>query len=401
MNRSLVACLLPLCLAPPSRAAGQKGPELQPPLIQSSLPTGELLSSLVERFNEQNPHGTLRCRPADKLRSAKSLINHQCDAVFREMRWVAFEDRELRRAFGDPANVPAFEVATVVVHVIVSSENPLTSLSLGDLEDLFTGRTSDWEAVGEAGLAGPVEFFSPPIAALDSYVMRLRGMRGRQFAERLRDYRSVPLRQMVSRQQLMQVVAKEPNAIAFLGTGPDTSFPQGVTVIAIRAKDDSSPIEPTQEELMEGRYPIMEPVMLYLAPNAGRALYEFADFLAGQDAQDILLSYGLFPSYKILPSAMANGEPTAPGERDETGEQVSHDSERNSDEVVGSGVAISAPGRRRNGLRHPTASAGDRQRQATGRAFGWRPVVLTVTLSIAILSALVLYRTIRRGSEAD
>jgi hypothetical protein len=136
----------------------------------------------------------------------------------------------------------AAPVASEAIAVLVHPDNPLRSLTLEQVADLFTGRAASWEAMG--GPDRPVQ----PVIALAG-----EGLRKRFEAAALRGAPAAPGAWLApTPAAMLELVAGDPGAVGYLYAGlVDDS------VCAVRLEGTL----PTAEAVASGRYPLVVTIL--------------------------------------------------------------------------------------------------------------------------------------------
>lgn len=165
-------------------------------------------------------------------------------------------------------------VARMGIAVIVNRGNPVSTISMGDLSEVFSGDTRNWQAIG-----GPDE----PIVVVrkdsgwSSEFFRLRVMKDREFFE---DSVMVD-----SKEGVVAEVSDRPWSIGVTG------MPE-----AIPALNRVSLIRLTREGFDEdATYALSRPLFFYTMGHS-EPVQQFLDFVSGEGAQEMIMESGLYPA---------------------------------------------------------------------------------------------------------
>ncbi len=188
-NSIILACALLISGCQPLTASPQPTPQA----IRLYLPTA--LRPWIDTFHT--------C--ADGLPQAGLVIDEGPGAV------QAGGNPELSFRLGAPADLTAYAAAIGVetIDVIVHPDNPLASLSIADLRDIYTGRVRDWGEIGADLPAGqPVQVWSYPDG--DNLREAFAGavLNGQGYTQ---SAAHVP-----NPQAMQEAIAADPNAIGFI-----------------------------------------------------------------------------------------------------------------------------------------------------------------------------------------
>ena len=96
---------------------------------------------------------------------------------------------------------------------------------------------------------------------------------------------------------ILQAVAKDKNGIGYGGA----AYGAGAKHIGIK-KDDSSPaLEPTEENVLAGKYPIWRYLFVYVNPALDKGeIAAYLTWIRSDDGQKVVKDVGYFPLPKNL-----------------------------------------------------------------------------------------------------
>ncbi len=175
-----------------------------------------------------------------------------------------------------------YKVALDGLSVYVHESNPVTELTIEQLELIFTGKITNWKDVGgkdesmtvysRENSSGTYEFFKEHVLSGKDFTAKAQTLQGTA--------------------QVVQAVAKEPKGIGYGGA----AYSAGVRQLKVK-KDASSPgIEPTEENIVNHTYPIWRFLYIYVNPNLDKG--EIADYLKwirSDEGQAVVKEIGYFP----------------------------------------------------------------------------------------------------------
>lgn len=182
------------------------------------------------------------------------------------------------RAIGDLAS-PAQEhvVALDGLAIIVNPANPIGTLSVGQVRDVFAGRIRDWSALG-AG-SGPIRLYArdDKSGTFDSF--RAMVLRDAPIAAGARRYEST--------EQLSADVVGDRNGIGFVGLA-------GVGRAKALAIADAGtrPIAPDRVMVGTEDYVLSRRLFLYNRADAGLLVRDFIEFVLGAEGQAVVERIG-------------------------------------------------------------------------------------------------------------
>ncbi|VAX42064.1 hypothetical protein MNBD_PLANCTO02-11, partial [hydrothermal vent metagenome] len=265
-----------------------------------------LITNLERKFRTRSGfHG--KDIAASLRNPMKEFVNGKFDILLRGGTVYGplspYDKKILTKKFGSPKNIRSSIIGRTVIYVVVHKRNPINSLTLKQLRIIYRGTKvgrgaiSDWKQLGDGKKSGPIVWFMPPRGWYDSWVMRLKGMAGRLFGPRAKDFSKKPYAQQVGISAIVGNVIKDPNAIGFFAAPSGYEVDKRVKLLAIAVDKKSKPILPTPENVYEEKYPVVGRMTLYLHPNAPPEAVKFFEFAQSQEAVNIIRKYRFFPEY--------------------------------------------------------------------------------------------------------
>jgi len=170
----------------------------------------------------------------------------------------------------------ATSIAKDGVTIIVNSANPVESLTLAQIKDIYTGTAKSWKDVG-----GNQEAFE--IVGRDS----ASGTREFFFNEVMKKADFTPfMLEKNSNGAVQQLVSQTPTAIGYVGMG----FGDGVKVLSLNV--DGKMLKPTTESIKSKDYPLSRDLYFLTNGEPSGAAKDFIDFLLSADGQKIVEANG-------------------------------------------------------------------------------------------------------------
>lgn len=236
----------------------------------------------ASRRGDGNVRGHLSSNDVEILASSRPL--------------TAEEQKEFHSRYGfDPTEIP---IALGAIALYVNYQNPLTGLSLEQVDALFSksrnrGAQSDITTWGQLGLAEGWE--RQPI--------RLYGRDKRSGTRTLFIHTALLDGTMKSEVKeepgtAMEIldISRDILGIGYAGTGFEAST---VRILPIASKTGELPVRPTAETAANGSYPLTRSLYLYAKRNPKGELpveiAEFLRFINSRDGQETLAKAGVFP----------------------------------------------------------------------------------------------------------
>jgi phosphate transport system substrate-binding protein len=209
-----------------------------------------------------------------------ALQNQSTDLCNASRKIKAKEVESCIKAFGKRPT--EYKVALDGLSVYVNAENPVKELTVEQLELIFTGKTKNWKYVG--GPDAPITVYSRENSSGTYEFFKEHVLQGKDFA--------ASAQTMPGTAAVLQAVAKDKNGIGYGGA----AYGAGAKHLAIK-KDASSPaIEPSEETVMKGTYPIWRHLFIYVNPALDKGdVAAYLNWIRSNDGQKIVKEVGYYP----------------------------------------------------------------------------------------------------------
>jgi len=192
----------------------------------------------------------------------------------------------------------AISVAFDSLAVFVNKDNPIQSLSLPQVDAIFSkthkgGIAEDIVTWGQLGLTGDWEKLPISIFGRNS----ASGTYGffKEHALAKGDYKDTVKEQPGSASVVMGVT-EDRSAIGYSGIGYKTS---GVKAVALSAKEGQPAAEATYENVLAGKYPLSRNLLIYVAKEPNKPMspvtVEFLKYILSKEGQEIVVKDGFMP----------------------------------------------------------------------------------------------------------
>ena len=171
--------------------------------------------------------------------------------------------------------------------VYIQNDNPVQSLSLPQLEGIFTGKITNWKQVGGPDMpislygrensSGTYEFFKEHVLNKKDFAATTKTMPGTA--------------------AVIQGVAKDKGGIGYGGI----AYGEGVKAVKVSKADGGEAIEPTEANVLNGAYPISRHLFNYVAPAKDTgAVAAYIGWCLSDAGQAVVKDVGYFPLPKNL-----------------------------------------------------------------------------------------------------
>ena len=199
----------------------------------------------------------------------------------------AMKPEEIAAAQANGISPVEFTVARDAIAVVVHPSNPVDTLTLQQISDIYTGKITNWSQVG--GEDRPIVLLSRESNS-GTYVYFLENVirLGNKESELLFTPDTLL---MPSSEGISAEVRQNPNAIGYDGLGYVTADQKMVAV----ARDADAPyVLPSGETVNDGSYPIARPLYMYTAGEPAGQVKEYLAWVMG-DGQSLVTELGFVP----------------------------------------------------------------------------------------------------------
>jgi phosphate transport system substrate-binding protein len=204
-----------------------------------------------------------------------ALINKQIDFCDSSR---SIKDQEISDAKKNGVNPVEWKVAIDGIAVIVHPSNPIKTLTLTQLKGIYNGSYKNWENVG--GKDAPILTYGRQSNS-GTYVY------WQEFILKNQNYRT-DMQSLNGNSDIGDAVARDPNAIGYVGIAYAAARKGEVKVLPIQDKVDQPFYDPTSENIISFNYPISRYLFIYTngLPTSGSK--EYLKFIVGDDGQKVV-----------------------------------------------------------------------------------------------------------------
>lgn len=239
----------------------------------------------AEAYRVQQPATAIAVTGGGSGTGIAALINGTVDIAnaSREMK-----ESEIEQARAQGVEPVEHVVAIDALAVIVNPANPVSQLTIDQLADIFTGRITNWQALGgdDAGiiLVSRETNSGTHVYFLDEVVRKGDADNHDIFAPQTM--------LMPSSVGITSEIQRNPHAIGYDGLGYVTEHEKLIAV----ARDAASPfVLPTVQSGADGSYPIARDLYMITAGEPSGAIADFIAWIVGPAGQQIVADLGFVP----------------------------------------------------------------------------------------------------------
>lgn len=271
----------------------------------------------VQVFEFQYPNAHLLVRYGTQAEAFDSLFNMNTRTIVAARDITPDEKRALRARYqnerGMQVNVRSSKIAVDAVAFIVNRNNSVEKLSIPELADILTGRTTRWDELEPSDLGNIHVVLDHSGSSLATY-LRDSVMAREPFGSTVSSAGSIP--------EVFRIVENDPNAIGVLGVTwissdmghadisaeelaqsvlsdeptQGATLTQRVKVLRIYKASDAVAYKPYQQYIFDGSYPLFRQIYMITTASTHNVAGGFYSFVTGPLGQKIILKTGILPA---------------------------------------------------------------------------------------------------------
>jgi phosphate transport system substrate-binding protein len=181
-------------------------------------------------------------------------------------------------------------VARDGITIVVNPANPVKSLTMDQLKDIYTGKVKNWKEIGGAdekiiasgrdSSSGTYEYFMEDVLKKEKYRA---------------DMISTP-----SNNAIANNVSTQKGGIGYIGVAYASEFTKSgkIKEVPVSFKAGEPGLLPTEENVLAGKYPISRALFNYTKNKPEGDAKEYLDFVTGPEGQEIVKKVGYIPLKK-------------------------------------------------------------------------------------------------------
>ncbi|MGC8916632.1 MAG: PstS family phosphate ABC transporter substrate-binding protein [Thermoanaerobaculum sp.] len=314
--KSLIASLAVLTTSSLALAQAVKVDPAIPPYAKKRAVSGNLnsigsdtmnnlMTLWAEAFRKHHPAVRIQVEGKGSSTAPAALIagTAQLGPMSREMKDSEVDAIVAKYGYEPTAIVTALDVLAVYVH----RDNPLQSLSLPEVDAIFSktrrlGFGRDITTWGQLGLSGdwarkPISLYGRNAASGTYGYFKEHALGGGDYKDTVKE--------QPGSASVVQGVSEDRYGIGYSGIGYATS---GVKALALAKKPGDKAYAPNYEDALNKTYPLSRPLYIYVVQDPRKALdplvEEFLRFVLSREGQEIVVKDGYLP----LTATMVQGE---------------------------------------------------------------------------------------------
>src|SRR5688500_10688282 len=233
---------------------------------------------LAEEYMTRNPGTVVQVNGGGSGTGIAALLNGTADLAQSSRPMKGDEKEKAKTARG--ADVVELPVALDGLAVFVHQTNPLKSLTLTQVKDIFQGKTKNWSAVGgpdatiilygRENSSGTYDYFREHVLNKEDFTPAVQTLQGTA--------------------AVINAVSSDKNSIGYGGI----AYAKDARPLAI-SDAGKPPVAPSEATVADGTYPLARKLFLYYPSNAPARVKAFADWAVTPEAQALVTKVGYFP----------------------------------------------------------------------------------------------------------
>ncbi len=214
-----------------------------------------------------------------------ALQNNTTDLANASRKIKAKETEACIKAFGKRPT--EYKVALDGLSVYVNADNPIEQLSVEELDGIFSGKITNWKDLG--GSDSTIVVYSRENSSGTYEFFKEHVLKGKDF---LASAQTMP-----GTAAVLQAVGKDTQGIGYGGA----AYGAGAKHLKISPKKGEKPVDPTEETVLDGSYPIWRYLYIYVNPALDKGeVGAYLNWIRSDDGQSIVKEVGYYP----LPAAL-------------------------------------------------------------------------------------------------
>jgi phosphate transport system substrate-binding protein len=175
-----------------------------------------------------------------------------------------------------------YQVCLDGLSVYVNDACPVKELSVAQLEGIFTGKITNWKQVG--GADEPITLYSRENSSGTYEFFKEHVLKGKDFA--------ASAQTMPGTAAVLQAIGKDARGIGYGGA----AYAAGARALSIKQDDTSPAYQPTEENVVAGKYPIWRHLFIYVNPALDKGeVAAYLTWIRSAEGQKVVKDVGYFP----------------------------------------------------------------------------------------------------------
>jgi len=233
----------------------------------------------AEKYMEKHPGVTIQVTGGGSGVGIAALINGSTDIANASRPMKPSEREKLKQRF----NSLGVEIKTAKdgLSVYVNDKNSVKELSIQQIKDIYTGKITNWKAVG--GKDAKIIVYGRENSSGTYVYFKDNVLGGLDF--------TATMQSMPGTSAVVNAVVKDANSIGFGGA----AYAKGIIMVAVKKDANSKAYEPNEENIKSNNYPITRFLYLYLKTRPTGEMKDYIDWILSAEGQALVSKVGYFP----------------------------------------------------------------------------------------------------------
>lgn len=236
----------------------------------------ELTSNLAEAYMKEHPGISITVIGGGTVEGIQALIKDKTDICTASRNLKPYEAKLLAEYYGSLGLV--FLVAKDGLSISVHAENPVKNLSLKNIKDIYTGKITNWKALGG------IDTMIIPVSRNPNSGTYL------YFKDHILEGENYSANTVIkaTTKEIVQFVSENSNAIGYGG--------MAYTGNVFNVRIDG--IEPSDENVRNDTYPVTRYLHFFTTKAPGGVIKNFIDWVLSPEGQGIVRKTGYIPLWE-------------------------------------------------------------------------------------------------------
>lgn len=227
----------------------------------------------AERYMAKNSNVSIQVTGGGSGTGISALINGTTDICNASRPMKSSEVQKLKERYGTLG--VEIKCAKDGLSVYVNDDNPVKNLTIEQIRNIYTGRITNWKEVGGRNAkivlysrennSGTYVYFKDNVLKGDDYSPACQNLPGTA--------------------AVVNAVAKDDNGIGYGGA----AYAKGINTCKVDG------VEPTTENITNGKYPITRYLYMYLRNRPTGEVKKFVDWVLSPAGQAVVTEVGYYP----------------------------------------------------------------------------------------------------------
>lgn len=233
----------------------------------------------AEIYMTNHPEVTIQVTGGGSGTGISALINGTTDICNASRPMKKSEREKLKQRF----NTLGVEIKSAKdgLAVYVNDASPVQELTISQIKDIYTGKTTNWKAVG--GPDAKIILYSRENNSGTYVYFKDNVLEGEDF--------SASAQNMPGTAAVVNAISKDKFGIGYGGA----AYGKGIRFLKVKKDASSQAYEPTAENIKSGEYPITRFLYMYTRSKPTGALKEYVDWILSGEGQEVVKKVGYFP----------------------------------------------------------------------------------------------------------